>query len=166
VLPAGAAKPPDGTAETPVFNRRFTAAEFNDAARKEVVAALGGPATLVDYDGDGDLDLFEATGSGQRLYRNDAGKFVDVTAQSGALSNAGNGAATGTIAGDYDNDAKPDLFVLRYGASALYHNDGNGRFSDVTAAAGLPAYPYLSISAALVGVDHSGDLISLRASSI
>jgi Tfp pilus assembly protein PilF len=159
VLPAGGAKPPDATAEIkPVFSRRFTAADFNDAARKEIVAALGGPVTLVDFDGDGDLDLFEATGSGQRLYRNDGGKFVDVTAQAGALSVAGNGSATGVLAGDYDNDAKPDLFVLRYGASTLYHNDGNGRFSDVTAAAGIPSYPYLAISAALVDVDHDGDL--------
>ena len=38
----------------------------------------------------------------------------------------------GCVAGDYDNDGRTDLFVLRYGASSLYHNDGGNRFSDVT----------------------------------
>ncbi|HKQ52367.1 MAG TPA: CRTAC1 family protein, partial [Pyrinomonadaceae bacterium] len=52
-----------------------------------------------------------------------------------------------------------DLFVLRTGgASALYHNDGAGKFADVTAAAGIPRYNQLSISAAFVDMDHDGDL--------
>jgi tetratricopeptide (TPR) repeat protein len=156
MMPPGPTKAP-GVGVTPIFSRSFSGASLNDAARQEIVAAFGGSAALFDYDGDGDLDLFEAVGSAQRLYRNDGGKFAEVTAQSG-LSDRVNGSATGVVAGDYDNDTKPDLFVLRYGAGALYHNDGNGKFSDVTAAAGIPAYPYLSISAALVDVDHDGDL--------
>ena len=47
---------------------------------------------------------------------------------------------------------------MRYGASSLYHNDGKGRFSDVTRAAGLPPYPFLPGAAAFVDVDHDGDL--------
>ena len=141
-----------------LFNRSLDASQLNDEGKRGIVSAFGGGVTLFDYDGDGDLDLAEAIGSVQRLYRNDGGKFVDVTSQSGALNVAGNGVATGIIAGDYDNDSKPDLFVLRYGASSLYHNEGNGRFSEVTAAAGIPSYPYLSISAALADVDHDGDL--------
>jgi tetratricopeptide (TPR) repeat protein len=139
-----------------VFNRRFAAAQFDEAARNRIVADMGGSAVLFDYDGDGDLDLFETGRSGQRLYRNDGGKFVEVTEQSGL--GGGKPLATGVVAGDYDNDTKPDLFVLRYGASSLYHNDGNGHFTDVTAAVGIPAYPFLSISAAFVDVDHDGDL--------
>jgi len=149
---------PDVPQDTkPIFNRRFAVGEFNETTKRELVTALGGCAVLFDYDGDGDLDLFEAGPSGPRLYRNDAGKFIDVTAQSGALAR-GQGAVTAIVAGDYDNDGKPDLFVVRYGATTLYHNDGGGRFSDSTAAAGIPPYPYLSISAAFVDVDHDGDL--------
>lgn len=148
----------DGQSEKdPIFNRRFAAGEFNEAAKKELLASLGGCAVLFDYDGDGDLDLFEAGSSAQRLYRNDGGKFTDVSAQAGALARS-QGAVTAIVAGDYDNDGKPDLFVVRYGSTTLYHNDGGGRFSDSTTAAGIPAYPYLSLSAALVDVDHDGDL--------
>lgn len=117
-----------------------------------------GAALLFDYDGDGDLDLLEVASTSQRLYRNDAGKFTDVTAQAGDLAKAAAGVGTGAIAGDYDNDGKPDLFVLRYRASALYHNDGNGRFTDVTSKAQIPNYSYLSQSVAFLDYDHDGDL--------
>ena len=118
----------------------------------------GGAALLFDYDSDGDLDLFEIGGTKQRLARNDRGKFTDVTAQSGALAKASSGPATAAIAGDYDNDSRPDLFVLRSGTSTLYHNDGNGSFSDVTAAAKIPASPANAGSTAFADVDHDGDL--------
>ena len=81
-----------------------------------------------------------------------------MTAQSGDLANTAKGVGTGAAAGDFDNDGKADLFVLRYRASALYHNDGNGRFTDVTAKAKLPDYPYLAKSVAFVDYDHDGDL--------
>src|SRR5439155_9431197 len=48
--------------------------------------------------------------------------------------------------------------VLREGGSSLYHNEGNGHFRDVTAAAKIPPYPFLPGVAALVDVDHDGDL--------
>jgi len=120
--------------------------------------AKGGAAVLFDYDADGDLDLFEVSGTRQRLLRNDNGKFTDVTAQSGALSKATTGAGTAAVAGDYDNDTHPDLFVLRGGAGTLYHNDGKGNFSDVTATAKIPAAPNASTTAAFVDFDHDGDL--------
>jgi hypothetical protein len=66
--------------------------------------------------------------------------------------------ATAVVAGDYDNDGHADLFVLRYGKSSLYHNDGGGRFTDVTASAKIPDYKGLSRSAAFVDYDHDGDL--------
>ncbi len=118
----------------------------------------GGAVVLFDYDGDGQLDLLEVAGGRQRLYHNDRGKFTDVTAQSGALAKEVDGVATAAVAGDYDNDGKPDIFVIRYGQSTLYHNDGGGRFSDATATAKIPNYPYLSRSAAFVDYDHDGDL--------
>jgi tetratricopeptide (TPR) repeat protein len=130
-----------------------------DASERDMAAALGSGATLFDYDVDGDLDLLSITPSEPRLYRNDGGKFTDVTQNAGALNMKFTGNGVGAVAGDYDNDGKPDLFILRQGgASALYHNDGAGKFSDVTQAAGIPRYPYFSISAAFVDADHDGDL--------
>ncbi len=127
--------------------------------KRELAGALDGSATLFDYDVDGDLDLLSVTLMESRLYRNDGGKFTDVTATSGALASKSDGNGVGAVAGDYDNDGKPDLFILRAGgASALYRNDGGGKFTDVTAAAGLPRYTYLSISTAFVDMDHDGDL--------
>ncbi len=117
-----------------------------------------GAALLFDYDLDGDLDLFEVAGAKQRIARNDGGKFADVTDKSGALSKPGTTAGVAVIAGDYDNDNRPDLFVLRSGTSTLYHNDGNGSFSDVTAAAKIPASPNAATATAFVDVDHDGDL--------
>ena len=66
--------------------------------------------------------------------------------------------AFGAVAGDFDNDGKADLFVIRDGSLSLYHNDGGGKFSDVTSAAAIPAYPFLPSSVAFVDVDHDGDL--------
>jgi hypothetical protein len=67
------------------------------------------------------------------------------------------GSAVGVVAADYDNDGKVDLFVLRKKGMALLHNEG-ARFTDVTAAAGLPAEAPPGTSAALADVDHDGDL--------
>jgi Flp pilus assembly protein TadD len=117
-----------------------------------------GAALLFDYDLDGDLDLLEVAGNKQRLARNDKGKFTDVTAQSSALAKGATQTATAAIAGDYDNDTRPDLFILRNGTSTLYHNDSNGAFSDVTATAKIPASPASPSTAAFVDVDHDGDL--------
>ncbi|HVF56386.1 MAG TPA: FG-GAP-like repeat-containing protein [Pyrinomonadaceae bacterium] len=138
--------------------RRITRAPSENAPGEILAAAHGGSITLFDYDDDGDLDLLELDGAKQRLYRNDAGKFFDITNRSGALGAAADGTGTAALAGDYDNDGREDLFVLRYGRSTLYHNDGGGKFSDRTTEAKLPAYPYLSISTAFADVDHDGDL--------
>ncbi len=116
---------------------------------------------LFDFDGDGDLDIFDASGS-QRLLRNDGGKFTDVTAGSGLSINESQ-YSFAAVGGDYDNDGRPDLFVTRFAAKhfVLYHNDGDGHFSDKTKGSGIEVpmmkgSPYLS--AAFVDVDHDGDL--------
>jgi cytochrome c-type biogenesis protein CcmH/NrfG len=132
----------------------FYAGMLEGNARREAIV-------LFDFDGDGDLDIFDAAGS-QHLLRNDNGKFVDVTAASG-LSVNGSQYCFAAITGDYDNDGKPDLFVARFADKRfiLYHNDGGGHFSDHTKRSGIEApmkegSPYLS--AAFVDVDHDGDL--------
>lgn len=151
-------------AEPELVDKRTPSVGFKDLS-PEVLPSTdwpaeqnGGAALLFDYDSDGDLDLFEIGGTKQRLARNDRGKFTDVSAQSGALAKASSGPATAAIAGDYDNDSRPDLFVLRSGTSTLYHNDGNGSFSDVTAAAKIPPSPANATSTAFADVDHDGDL--------
>lgn len=144
-------------ASVPLLGRRFKIDSSTELGRREIAAALGGNVSLFDWDGDADLDLFWVSPVEQRLYRNDGGKFTEITGQSGALSAKVSGTGVGAVAGDYDNDARPDLFVIRHGSLALYHNDG-GAFSDVTAAAGIPAYPYLPASVAFVDYDHDGDL--------
>src|SRR5215471_1279876 len=141
-----------------IFGRRYKAADLTGAGRREIASSVGGGTVLFDFDGDGDLDMFVVNSSGQHLYRNDNGKFTDVTHEAGLAEVPPGSVGIGAVAGDYDNDGKPDLFVLRYGRWSLYHNDGGGKFSEAASSAGIPAYPYLSVSAAMVDVDHDGDL--------
>src|SRR5437764_8367228 len=139
------------------------ASSFNDwrgawPAKYNFLEQSGGAALLLDYRGDGQLDMLEVAGGRARLYHNDRGKVSDVTARSGALAKDADGVAIAAIAGDYDDDGRADLFVLRYGASTLYHNDGGGHFTDATAAAKIPNYTGFAKSAAFVDYDHDGDL--------
>ncbi|HVD78703.1 MAG TPA: FG-GAP-like repeat-containing protein, partial [Vicinamibacteria bacterium] len=145
VLPSGAGG--GGEALPPAFGRRF-------ASAADAWPALPGAVTLIDLDGDGALDVYAAGPQGQRLYHNEKGRLVDVTAAWGLDPAQG---ATGAVAGDYDNDEHPDLLLLRRGGIALLHNDGR-RFSDATGAAGIAADPRPCVSAALVDADHDGDL--------
>ena len=158
VMPIGVSSPPSASANVSVLGRRLTINNWNEASRQEIATALGGGLTLFDMDGDGSLDLLSLTTTGQQLLRGVAGKFSDVTQQSGALAAKSSGTPIGAVAGDFDNDSRPDLFVIRDGSLSLYHNDGSGKFSDVTASAGIPAYPFLPSSVAFVDVDHDGDL--------
>ena len=154
-----AASSNSGAAQTSlVFGKSFNITNWNDVTRHEVAASFGGSATLFDMDADGNLDLLWLGAKSQHLFRGSSGKFTDVTHQSGALAAKFTGTPIGAVAGDYDNDTKPDLFVIRDGSLSLYHNDGGGKFSDVTAAAGIPAYAFLPSSVAFVDLDHDGDL--------
>ena len=136
---------------------------------------VGSGAALVDYDNDGDMDIYlvqgypsDPTGKplvpvpagwkpGNRLFRNnlrETGKltFTDVTEAAG-VGYAGKG--MGVAAGDYDNDGNVDLYVTNYGHNVLYHNNGNGTFTDVTAAAGVASTGW-STSAAFIDYDRDG----------
>ena len=156
----------------PIIGRQFNISKAGNRSRADdssflptlnqvrdyIHRGLGNTATLFDFDGDGDLDLFWATFGEQHLYRNDGGKFTDVTDQSFALNERFRGSPIAVVAGDYDNDGKPDLLVVRDASVSLYRNLGGGRFSDVTQDAHIPSFPYLPSSAAFVDVDHDGDL--------
>jgi hypothetical protein len=151
--------------------RGVTFVEKNFATdEKYPFETLGGAAAALDYDGDGRVDLFFLNGAPSpdhvrtdpatfnRLYRNTGqGRFVDVTAESG-LSGAGiKGYPQGVAVGDYDNDGHVDVLVTNYGDNVLYRNEGNGRFTDVTAKAGvaMPRHP-LKASAAFLDYDNDG----------
>ena len=149
---------PASAAPTP-FGRRFAASELDAEGARALAASLGGGVTAFDADADGDLDLLRVAPEGQQLLRNDgSGGWTDVTEASGLGAVPPDAIGIGAIAADFDNNLASDLFVLRYGGSSLYRNDGTGRFSDITADAGLPADPTLPGAAAFTDVDHDGDV--------
>ncbi|HXI27775.1 MAG TPA: CRTAC1 family protein [Vicinamibacterales bacterium] len=142
---------------------------------------MGAGVALLDYDNDGDLDVFLVQGgalpldaapkagrgsSGPptcRLFRNDLVvaadgrrtlRFTDVTDAAGVgIRGYGMGAAVG----DYDNDGYQDLFVTSFGSTTLLHNNGDGTFADVTKQAGVSDSAW-STSAAFVDYDRDGYL--------
>ena len=111
---------------------------------------MGSGGALLDYDNDGDLDIYlvqsgslaSDEGAENRLYRNRmaadpigrAPRFEDVTAGTGV---GDRGYGMGVATGDYDNDGFLDLFVTNFGRNALYRNEGDGTFSEVGSAAGV-----------------------------
>jgi hypothetical protein len=154
---------------------------FNGATGEYYQPEIFGPGlALLDYDSDGDLDLYLLQGGmldsgrspadalfppatqhwpGDRLFRNDmdaAGnpRFTDVTEQAGL---GATGYGQGAAVGDYDNDGDPDLYVTNFGSNVLYRNNGDGTFSDVTDSAGVDD-PNWSTSTAFTDYDRDGDL--------
>src|SRR5262249_61571671 len=123
---------PDVTfTQTAVLNAP-TAARASDQLSQMVASDLGGSVTLVDLDRDGDLDLLDVSQSRLRLFRNDRGTFADVTAQRGVGQPPAPAVPIAAIAGDYDNDERTDIFVLGYGANALYRQTAPWHFEDAT----------------------------------
>lgn len=116
-------------------------------------------AAWSDYDQDGDPDLLvgftPGVGSVLKLYRNDQGRFTDVTSDAGIARDS---AAVRQLSWvDYDGDGDLDLFVaLRDRPNLMFRNDA-GRFTDVAAAIGL-ADPRRSVGAIWFDYDADGDL--------
>jgi len=137
------------------FQQRSGAKEVVD-----IVQTSAGGVGLLDYDGDGLLDVYlvqgqhtAEAGGGNRLYRNQgSGKFEDMTDRAGVR---GRGYGMGCAVGDFDADGKPDLFLCNNGTSALYRNRGDGTFEDVSAKLGA-AVKGCSISAVFADLDRDG----------
>ncbi len=149
-----------------VHRSGFTEQRLNPTANGSGVAVL-------DYDGDGRMDLYFCTTNllplepepkGQnRLFRNlGDNTFRDVTADAGV---GFRGFSHGAVAGDLDNDGDPDLIVCNFGPNVVYLNEGNGRFRDVSQASGMSRAtvangdsPNWSSGGALIDYDNDGDL--------
>jgi len=122
---------------------------------------------LFDYDGDGLVDIYFPNGSPlpgtkvdkatrHALYKNlGAWQFRDVSDEAGV---ACTGYGMGAAAADYDNDGHPDLYVSNFGPKVLYHNNGNGTFTDVTARAGVADGNRLGAGVAFLDIDGDGHL--------
>ncbi len=145
---------------------------FGDFDLSNIVEGSGAGASLLDYDGDGHLDIYLVNGCwhpdvsdsrgrplrgklSNTLYRNQGdGTFVDVTKTAG-VGHQGFGFAASSA--DYDRDGDLDLYVLNYGPNVFYRNNGDGTFTDITEETGLGDSRW-SLSGAWFDYDDDGDL--------
>jgi hypothetical protein len=158
---------------------------FTDVTEKAGLegTGYGMGVAVADYDNDGFADLYVTNVGRNILYHNNGdGTFTDVTATSGV---AGAGWSAGAVFVDYDRDGKLDLFVSRYltwdfshdifcgqakpGGRAychpdqfrpithlLFHNEGNGRFRDVSEESGISRFPGKGLGVAINDYDRDG----------
>jgi len=156
-------RPQTGGPATMALYRNDGDWSFVDVTRQAglAVPCFGMGAAAGDYDNDGDIDLFVSAVGPNHLFRNDAGRFTDVS-KSARITGAADQWSTGCAWFDYDRDGRLDLFVCNYvhwskqldlaqhftidgtaraygppiafGGTfpSLYHNEGNGRFADVS----------------------------------
>jgi len=123
----------------------------------------GGAAVAVgDYDNDGRDDVFVTNsdeGTRNHLFHNDGNlRFTDVTERAGVGSgNDRRSIVSDALWFDYDNDGFRDLLVVRFGTPILYHNLGQGRFTNVTPSSGLTTFGN-SIAAIAFDYDNDGRL--------
>lgn len=113
----------------------------------------------IDYDNDGDKDLYVSShNASSRLYRNDGYlNFTDVTLASGIFTS--NQMNFGASWGDYDNDGYLDVFLTyRSGTESnrLYHNNGNGTFSNVSNPAGISGAGHYSFCSSFLDYNNDG----------
>ena len=138
------------------------------AGRKYFPQPMCGGVAIFDYDRDGRQDIFLTNGAKlpevektDRSFHNcllrnlGNGSFEDVSRKAG-LTGVGLGYCFGVTVGDYDNDGNRDLFIGNAGPNALYRNNGDGTFTDVTAGSGLDNKPadLLSVDAAWLDFDQ------------
>ncbi|HEV2381794.1 MAG TPA: CRTAC1 family protein [Terriglobia bacterium] len=138
------------------------------SAEKYLIETMGAGCGWIDFDQDGLLDLYLVNGAATRLYtppqplrsalyrNNGDGTFTDVTEKAGVGAEGLFG--MGVAVGDYNNDGFPDLYVLGWNRSVLYHNNGDGTFADVTTKAGVANEGKWGSSAAWFDYDNDGRL--------
>lgn len=130
--------------------------------KRYIVETQAAGVTFWDFDGDGESDLYFTTGPhsvgeqgpANALFRNDYGRFTNITVGSGAGIE---GWSMGAAVADYDFDGDDDLYVTRWGHNVLLRNDGEGRFVDAAENAGVDDGRW-GIGAAFADYDLDGDL--------
>jgi hypothetical protein len=171
----GAAQQPAKTQEAPIpihytDIRKAAGITFvqdsTQTEEKYYLETMGTGVGWLDYDQDGLMDLFFVQSGAtdaykpshplrSALYRNNGdGTFTDVTEKAGVGGEGHYG--QGVAIGDYDNDGFPDIYVTGYGRAILYHNNGDGTFTDVTAKAGVGDEGEWSTSAGWFDYDKDG----------
>ncbi|RXH54323.1 ASPIC/UnbV domain protein [Granulicella sibirica] len=131
----------DVTASTGIHFEHLSSPE-----QRYIVESMSGGVALIDYDGDGWLDIYLTNApnvamalAGKKargaLYRNNHdGTFTDVTEKAGVATPCW---AMGAAVADVTNSGRQDLLVSCFGGVVLYRNNGDGTFTDVTAKSGL-----------------------------
>jgi hypothetical protein len=121
------------------------------SALRHLPETCGGGGLFFDFDNDGWMDIYlvnsgpsdffaPKTPLKNALYRNNHdGTFTDVTDKAGVACGRMGDFGMGAAAGDYDGDGFQDLYVTNYGRNVLFHNNGNGTFTDVTDKAAVAA---------------------------
>ena len=154
----------DATRQAGITWRHFN----GESPDRFLIEATTGGVGFLDFDGDGVLDIYFVNGGEtprgkspapvrNALYRNlGHGRFEDVAAAAGVDRMPFFG--MGVAAADYDNDGFQDLYVTGYPACALFHNNGRGRFTDVTERAGVRNAGKWAASAAWFDYDRDGFL--------
>ncbi len=168
-VPNAAAGSPGGVPSPVTFEEaaHLNTRSYGGGPTKDHILESGGSGiALLDYDGDGRLDIYVMTAAElspareriphrNALYRNlGHWQFADVSKQSGVdVAAWGNG----VCAGDVDDDGRLDLYVTNWGASFLFRNRGNGTFEEIAGAAGVSAGGW-STGCTFFDADGDGDL--------
>ncbi len=149
---------------------QFSYISNNDfTGRKYFPQPMCGGVAIFDYNNDGRMDIFFTNGARLSdlkkagpgfynclLHQKPDGTFEDVTARAG-LAGEHLDFNFGVAVGDYDNDGFEDLFLCSAGRNALYHNNGDGTFSDVTASSGIGGKPATTLSVVAAWFDYDND---------
>ena len=177
---AGTPVEPEGLVTIFTEVGRRAQVDFSHYRRNSDITSIGAGVVVLDYDGDGHQDIYVLMAHdgdspcsasyrcGPRsnaLYRNNGDGTFTQSADEARVSDP-EGIGNGGCAADFDNDGHQDLFVTNWGSSKLFHNSGDGTFTDVTDAAGAgdPDDTYRSTGCAWGDYDRDGyvDLVVVR----